>query len=67
MLQNVGSLDRWVRAIVGLVIVSLVFWGPQTPWGYLGLIPIATAAFSWCPLYAMFGLSTCATARRAST
>lgn len=60
MTRNVGGLDRALRLIVGLGAISLVFWGPQTPWGWLGLVPLATALLGWCPPYALFGLSTCA-------
>ena len=59
MTANVGGIDRVLRIVVGLVLLSLVFVGPQTPWGWLGLIPLATAIVGWCPPYALFGLSTC--------
>lgn len=59
MTANVGGIDRLVRAIVGLGLISLVFVGPQTPWGWIGLIPLATAIIGWCPPYALFGISTC--------
>lgn len=59
MARNIGSIDRALRAIVGLAIISLVFFGPQTVWGWLGLVPLATAAFGWCPPYALFGFTTC--------
>lgn len=59
MTRNIGSLDRMLRIVVGLGAISLVFIGPQTPWGWLGLIPLATAALGWCPPYALFGFSTC--------
>ena len=59
MTQNVGSIDRALRALVGLALVAIVFVGPQTPWGWLGLIPLATALIGWCPPYALLGLSTC--------
>lgn len=58
MLKNMGTTDRVLRAIVGLVLISLVFVGPQTPWGWIGLIPLATAVLSWCPAYSMFGIRT---------
>ncbi len=61
MQQNVGSIDRALRAIVGLVLISLVFVGPQTVWGWIGVIPLATAIIGWCPPYAMLGISTCKT------
>lgn len=58
MIRNIGSLDRMIRLVVGFVLLALVFVGPQTPWGYLGLIPIITALVGFCPLYAALGLST---------
>ncbi len=65
MTRNVGTIDRAARTILGLGLISLVFVGPQTNWGWLGLIPLGTAVIGWCPPYAMLGLSTCsATARK---
>lgn len=61
MTKNIHTIERAVRVIVGLVIVSLVFIGPQSAWGWLGLIPIATGLIGWCPPYAMLGISTCKT------
>jgi hypothetical protein len=58
MLRNVGSADRAIRSVLGIVLVSMVFVGPQTPWGWLGLIPLGTALVGWCPLYAIFGISS---------
>lgn len=60
MTCNVGTIDRILRTIIGLGLISLVFVGPHTPWGWLGIIPLATAAIGWCPPYALLGLSTCA-------
>lgn len=59
MSRNIGTIDRTVRIVVGLVLLSLVFTGPQTSWGWLGLVPLATAIIGWCPPYALFGVSTC--------
>ena len=59
MTCNVGGIDRLLRAVVGLALISLVFVGPQTAWGWIGLVPLATAIFGWCPPYAMLGISTC--------
>jgi len=59
MNKNIGSLDRTVRIIVGLGLISLVFIGPQTPWGWIGVIPLATALIGWCPLYLPLGINTC--------
>lgn len=59
MKSNEGSSDRAVRVIAGIVLIGLVFVGPQTPWGWIGLIPLVTGLVGWCPLYAALGLSTC--------
>jgi hypothetical protein len=59
MKQNVNNIERAVRVVIGAAIVSLVFIGPQSPWGWLGLVPIATGLLGWCPPYAMLGISTC--------
>ena len=59
MKQNVGSIDRAIRAIVGIGLISLVFVGPQSVWGWIGVIPLATAIIGWCPPYALLGINTC--------
>lgn len=59
MNANVGTVDKVVRIIIGVLLISLVFVGPQTPWGWIGIIPIATALVGWCPLYKILGVSTC--------
>ena len=61
MVTNIGTADRVVRLVVGLGLLSLVFYGPQTLWGWLGLIPLSTALVGWCPLYSVFGFKTCKT------
>ncbi|MCW2245003.1 hypothetical protein M2352_000594 [Azospirillum fermentarium] len=58
-MQNVGGVDRALRAVVGLVLIALVFVGPQTPWGWIGLVPLLTAVIGFCPAYLPFGLKTC--------
>ena len=57
--KNVGSIDRILRIIVGLGLISLVFVGPQTPWGWIGIVPLLTAVISFCPLYTLIGIRTC--------
>lgn len=64
MTMNMGTVDRALRAIVGVVLLALVFVGPQTAWGWIGLIPLGTAVIGWCPLYAPFGISTCKRVRK---
>lgn len=59
MKSNEGTIDRALRVIVGAGILSLAFIGPQTPWAYLGAIPLITGLVGWCPVYALFGLNTC--------
>ena len=59
MQRNEGTMDRALRIIAGLGIVSLVFVGPQTPWGWLGLVPLATGLLGVCPVYSVLGIRTC--------
>lgn len=57
--NNVGTIDRALRVIIGLGALSLVFVGPKTPWGWVGIVPLLTAALGTCPLYTVLGISTC--------
>lgn len=57
-MRNVGKADRILRVVVGLVVLGLVAVGPKTPWGWLGLIPLSTGLFGWCPLYSLLGIGT---------
>jgi hypothetical protein len=57
--NNVGSADRALRILLGVVLLALAFIGPKTAWGYLGVIAIATGVMGSCPLYTLLGLSTC--------
>jgi hypothetical protein len=59
MKKNVGDLERIIRIIAGISIISLAFVGPRYPWAYLGIVPLATGLMGWCPPYAMLGISTC--------
>lgn len=61
MTKNVGGVDRGLRIAVGLALLSLVFVGPQTPWGWIGLVPLFTGFIGWCPAYLPFGIKTCKT------
>jgi hypothetical protein len=56
---NVGGADRVLRIILGVILIALVFVGPQTPWGWIGLVPLATGLLRTCPLYALVGINTC--------
>ncbi len=60
--KNVGSVDRILRIIVGLIVLSLFFIYPEASWRYLaliGIVPLLTGLFSTCPLYSILGISTC--------
>ncbi|MEQ1618445.1 MAG: DUF2892 domain-containing protein [Terricaulis sp.] len=59
MKTNEGAIDRVLRVLVGLGVLSLAFVGPQTPWGYVGLVPLITGLVGYCPVYAMLGFNTC--------
>lgn len=56
--QNIGSWDRVLRLIVGAILIVLTLSGVIGHWGWLGIIPIATAVFNFCPLYRVLGLGT---------
>ena len=57
--KNVGTVDRAIRIIVGVVLIALVFVGPQTAWGWIGVVPLATGLLGWCGLYTVLGRKTC--------
>jgi hypothetical protein len=52
-------VERVARALVGLGLLSLVFVGPKTAWGWIGIIPLLTGVTGLCPLYTVLGISTC--------
>lgn len=56
---NEHPIDRALRVLLGLALLSLAFVGPQTPWGWLGLVPLFTGLIGSCPLYTLLGLRTC--------
>ena len=56
---NEHPVERVLRVLVGLGVISLAFVGPKTAWGYLGFVPLATGLLGSCPLYTVFGFSTC--------
>ncbi|HET9822141.1 MAG TPA: DUF2892 domain-containing protein [Burkholderiaceae bacterium] len=64
MKVNVGTVDRVVRALLGLVLVALALTGTIGAWGWLGLVLVGVAALGNCPLYSVLGISTCKTAPR---
>jgi len=58
MTRNEGTVDRAVRIALGLALLSLVFVGPHTWLGLIGIVPLATGLFGWCPLYKLLGVRT---------
>ncbi len=56
---NESPVDRMLRVVVGVALLALVFTGPQTPWGWVGLVPLLTGLAGSCPLYTLLHLSTC--------
>lgn len=58
MKKNIGNTERIIRIVAGLAILSLVFVGPKSLWGLLGLIPLATGLAGWCLPYHLLGFST---------
>ncbi len=58
MQKNVGGIDRWIRIILGIILLLLVFVGPHTKWGWIGLIPLLTGIFNFCPLYLPLKINT---------
>ncbi|PPC87599.1 MAG: hypothetical protein CTY31_04015 [Hyphomicrobium sp.] len=59
MTCNIGTIDRTLRIIVGLGLLSLIYVGPQSLWGLIGLVPLLTGIAKFCPAYRAAGLSTC--------
>jgi hypothetical protein len=58
-MTNEGTADRVIRVVLGLGLLSITMVGPQTPWGYVGLVPLATGILGFCPLYRLVGVNTC--------
>lgn len=60
MKQNVGNVDRWIRIVIGVVLLSLLVFlnGPIRWIGLIGLIPLVTGILNFCPIYALLGIST---------
>lgn len=59
MKSNVGGLDRVVRIVAGLGLVALAATGTVGMWGYIGIVPILTGTFKFCPAYTLLGMNTC--------
>ena len=59
MKTNVGSIDRAVRIIAGLVLIGLTLAGQIGMWGWIGVLPLLTGIFRFCPAYSLLGMNTC--------
>lgn len=59
MNRNEGGLDRALRAAAGVGLIGATLAGLIGPWGWIGVVPLATAAMGWCPLYSLLGINTC--------
>lgn len=59
MKTNIHPVERVIRVVLGICIISLVFVGPRSLWGWIGILPILTGLIGWCPPYQLLGISTC--------
>ena len=65
--RNEAMWDRAMRVVLGVVVLSLIFWGPKSLWGLVGLLPLVTGLAGSCPAYTLLGVGTCPTASTAPT
>ena len=61
MTKNIGGIDRLLRTVIGLTLIALAATGTVGWWGWLGVLPLITAAVGWCPPYSLLGWNTCST------
>lgn len=59
MRLNVGGIDRALRVIVGLALIAMAITGAVGVWGYIGIVPLLTGVFKFCPFYPIVGINTC--------
>lgn len=59
MKTNVGGIDKILRIIAGLLLITLAVLGMGTPWTWIGVVPLVTGLMGWCPAYTLLGLNTC--------
>ncbi len=62
--NNVGGIDRILRIVIGLALIGMTLTGMIGVWGWIGVVPLLTAALGTCPLYSVLGFSTCPMKRR---
>ena len=56
---NVGGIDRFLRIAIGIALIAMTLLGTIGPWGWIGVVPLLTAAMGSCPLYTVFGVNSC--------
>ncbi len=56
---NTGGIDRILRIIVGLALIALAATNTIGAWGWIGVVPLLTGIFKFCPAYKLLGISTC--------
>ena len=61
MKVNVGTVDRVLRVLVGLILITAAATGRIGVWGWIGVLPLATGLFRFCPAYTLLGMNTCGT------
>ncbi|TFH86534.1 DUF2892 domain-containing protein [Billgrantia azerbaijanica] len=59
MQSNVGGIDKTLRIAVGALLILLALTGLIGPWGWIGVVPLATGLFNFCPAYKLLGINTC--------
>lgn len=59
MKSNVGGMDKIARIVIGVALVVLAAMGQIGVWGYIGIVPILTGLFNFCPAYSLLGMNTC--------
>ena len=64
MVCNIHPVERVVRSLVGLGLLALVFVGPKTLWGLVGLVPLLTGLTGFCPPYHWMGINTAGAAKK---
>lgn len=67
MPRNEHPIERGARVALGLGLLAIVFVGPHTPWGWIGLVPLATGLLGTCPIYTLLGISTCPAKQKPAT
>lgn len=61
MKANVGGIDKVARIGGGAALIGLSLAGMIGPWGYIGVVPLATGLMGWCPAYSLLGIKSCST------